>query len=577
VNGVVDGQEQDDEERPTVAESPVARAAEASVPNTQSGRTSSIHSATAMRAMRAEELTRARGFGLVVSVVALVALASQQFVTTAAWLQRLMSGSLVVTGAVAFFAFLTVKRTKHPTALQRVFGAVSVATAIIAQYYAGVFSPAPAVIGLGIAYWGLSDDRKFALGLVTVTLVSYFIMAAGVSLKALPDLGLFPARDATLPQETVAVATILVVLGLGWWQARVSRNATIEAIQRLDEALRLVQQREALLDEANQNLDVALDAAGGRRGPYTGAIAGSYRLGEVVGRGAMGEVYAAAHVRTGATAAVKLLHGKALANPDIVQRFLRESEIATQLRSPNLVTVYEIGQIADTAPFIAMELLVGHDLGWFLRRRRALPLAEVVDLVVQVSRGLEVAHAAGVVHRDLKPPNVFRTDAEERSAERWKILDFGVAKLRGHNATMTHRAIIGTPGYMSPEQAQGHDIDHRSDLFSLGSCIYRALTGRPPFSGPDTPQVLFDIVFRQPVRPTELQPTLPKDIDLVLAIAMAKFRDDRFGSANELAAAFFSASVGELHPVLRARAATLLRTLPWGQAAKGPAGVKTPP
>jgi len=114
-------------------------------------------------------------------------------------------------------------------------------------------------------------------------------------------------------------------------------------------------------------------------------------------------------------------------------------------------------------------------------------------------------------------------------------------------------------------------------LFSLGSCIYRALTGRPPFSGPDTPQVLFDIVFRQPVRPTELQPALPKDIDLVLAIAMAKFRDDRFGSANELAAAFFSASVGELHPVLRARAATLLRALPWGQAAKGPAGVNTPP
>src|SRR5262249_6971382 len=190
------------EETPTVAESPVARAAEASGAATHAGKshTSTVHSATAMRAMRAEELTRARGFGLVVSIVALVALASQQFVTTAVWLQRLMSGSLVLTGAVAFYAFLTVKRTKHPTALQRVFGAVSVATAIIAQYYAGVFSPAPAVIGLGIAYWGLSDDRRFALGLVTVTLTSYFIMTAGVSLKALPDLGLFPARDATLPQ-----------------------------------------------------------------------------------------------------------------------------------------------------------------------------------------------------------------------------------------------------------------------------------------------------------------------------------------------------------------------------------------
>src|SRR5215468_4250439 len=139
VNGVVDEPAQDDEERPTVAESPVARAAEASVPHTESGRTSSVHSATAMQAMRAEELTRARGFGLVVSVTALVALASQQFVTTAPWLQRLMSGSLVVAGAVAFWAFLMVKRTRNPTTVQRIFGITSLFAAIVAQYYAGVF------------------------------------------------------------------------------------------------------------------------------------------------------------------------------------------------------------------------------------------------------------------------------------------------------------------------------------------------------------------------------------------------------------------------------------------------------
>ena len=570
---------QEDEEHPTVAESPVARAAEGSGAETPAGKshTTTVHSATAMRAMRAEELTRARGFGLVVSVVALVALAAQQFVVTAPWLQRLMSGALVVAGAVAFWAFLMVKRSRNPTTLQRIFGITSLFAAIVAQYYAGVFSPAPAIIAIGIAYWGLSDDRRFALGLVIVILSVYLAMGAAVTLGILPDIGLFAAKEAALPHKIVSMLVVTVLLALGWWQARMSRNATHEAIERLDEALRMVQQREALLDEAHQNLDAALDAGGGRRGPYTGATAGSYRLGEVVGRGAMGEVYAAAHLKTGATAAVKLLHGKALANPDIVQRFLRESEIATQLRSPNLATVYEIGEAGFGAPFIAMELLSGHDLGWFLRRRRALPLPEVVDLVVQISRGLEVAHAAGVVHRDLKPPNVFRTDDDNRPAERWKILDFGVAKLRGHDQTMTHRAIIGTPGYMSPEQAQGHDVDHRSDLFSLGSCIYRALTGRPPFSGPDTPQVLYDIVFRAPVRPSELQPTLPKDIDLVLAIAMAKFRDDRFTSASELAAALHAAARGELHPMLRARAATLLRALPWGQAAKGAAGVNTAP
>src|SRR5262245_53132770 len=162
-----------------------------------------------MRAMRAEELTRARGFGLVVSIVAMVALAAQQFVVAPAWLQRLMSCSLVATGAVAFWAFLTVKRTRNPTALQRIFGITSVFTATVAQYYAGVFSPAPAVIGLGIAYWGLSDDRLFAYGLVVCTLAAYFLMAAAVSLNVIPDVGLFPARDVGLPQRTVAILVVL--------------------------------------------------------------------------------------------------------------------------------------------------------------------------------------------------------------------------------------------------------------------------------------------------------------------------------------------------------------------------------
>src|SRR5262249_32259418 len=164
-----------------------------------------------------EELTRARGFGLVVSLVAIIALVCQQFVTTAPWLQRSMSAALVIAGAVAFWAFLTVKRSRNPTALQRIFGVTSVLAACVAQYYAGVFSPAPAIVALGIAYWGLSDDRQFALFLVIITTTVYFGLAALVTTNVIPDLGLFPARDASFAQRGVAIFMVIVIFGLGWW------------------------------------------------------------------------------------------------------------------------------------------------------------------------------------------------------------------------------------------------------------------------------------------------------------------------------------------------------------------------
>src|SRR5439155_13924929 len=139
------------------------------------------------------------------------------------------------------------------------------------------------------------------------------------------------------------------------------------------------------------------------------------------------------------------------------------------------------------------------------------PLAELVELVRQIAAGLSAAHRAGVVHRDLKPANLFLV--EKPGDDTWKILDFGVAKLRGSTGTLTQRAIIGTPGYMSPEQAQGREVDPRSDVFSLGAVLYRALTGRPAFSGPDLPQILFDIVYRCPTRPSEIVASLPRDVD----------------------------------------------------------------
>ncbi len=573
---------ENDDEPATVAESPhdqptrqSGSSSSAGLAESPGGAPSSLHSATAQLALEAEQLLGASAFGRVIALMCLLSLlsvASLTTVTTAtpAWLSIFMATTFASTGLCGVLVWRRVRQSSKPQRMMRTFGALCMITSLSVQYYAGVFSPAPAVIALGISYFGLADDRSFGYAMCVGSSIGYVLLAGLVSLDLIPDVGLFSSAGAPALLRALAVGIAVAVFTVMLWQARVSRTATLEAVARLDDALRLVQQREALIEEANQNLDVAL-AAGGRRGAYSGGVAGAYRLGELLGRGGMGEVYAAAHLTSGRAAAVKLLHGKSLANPDIVQRFLREAEVAMRLAAPNLVEIFELGEAESGTPFLAMEVLTGHDLGWHLRRRRQLPLPEVVALTHDVARGLTVAHAAGVTHRDLKPANLFRVEPDGAAPARWKILDFGIAKLRGSTGTLTQHAIVGTPGYMSPEQAQGHDVDQRSDLFSLGAVLYRALTGRPPFSGPDTPQVLFDIVYRHPARPTELVPSLPPAIDAVLALALAKDRGDRFASAAELAEALAAAADGRLSAALKKRAAAQLRRLPWGATVR-PAG-----
>ncbi len=585
-----------DVDAPTAAETPAARAADAPAAPAENGgsggddeavtraseeRTtiagsgrghSALHSATAMRALKAEELLRARGFGRVIALLTLVALTAVTLMARVPtgqprWMTAISAATLGSCGILAAWVWARVRRTSHPQRMLRLFGAFALINSLWLQYYAGVFSPAPTIIAMGISYFGLADDRSFGYAMCIGSSIVYGALAGLVTVGALPDYGLFRVAGTPPMLRVVAIFTALGVYAVMLWQARLSRNATHEAVERLDQALRLVQQREALLEEANQNLDVAL-AAGGRRGAYTGRAVGPYQLGEVLGRGGMGEVYAATHSDSGIGAAVKLLHGKALGNPGVVARFLREAELAMRLRAPNLVEIYELGQADDGAPFIAMELLKGNDLGWHLRRRRALPLADLVELAAQIASGLDVAHRESIIHRDLKPANIFRSERAAGEPPQWKILDFGVAKLRGSSGTLTQRALIGTPGYMSPEQARGRDVDPRSDLFSLGAVLYRALTGRPPFSGPDMPQVLFDIVYRSPTRPSEIVNKLPPDVDLFLAIALAKDGADRFLNATELAEAFRAAARGDLSPRLRARGQEQVRQLPWGQTAR---------
>jgi serine/threonine-protein kinase len=284
----------------------------------------------------------------------------------------------------------------------------------------------------------------------------------------------------------------------------------------------------------------------------------------------MGEVYAATDTESGGDAAIKVLQSSMLGDDQLVARFLREGEAASQLEGANVVAIYEVGTIgANGAPYIAMELLRGHDLGWHLRQRGALPLDEVLALAEQVARALEAARRAGIVHRDLKPQNLFLAQ-QHAAAPLWKILDFGVSRLAGTSGTLTMDMIVGTPGYMSPEQAAGgSEVTHRSDVFSFGAVVYRTLTGQPPFAGSDTPQILYQVVYRNPARPSQLVPGLPGDVDLVLAIALAKDPGDRFASATELADALRAAAKTRLDPAVRLHAQTLLASLPWGTSTRG--------
>jgi serine/threonine-protein kinase len=263
---------------------------------------------------------------------------------------------------------------------------------------------------------------------------------------------------------------------------------------------------------------------------------------------------------------VKVVRANVLESPSLLTRFLREGEVAGALNVPNVVRVFEVGEIAEGVPYIAMELLHGHDLAWHLRQRSQLDIAFVVNLIEQVAAGLQAAHEVGVVHRDLKPQNLFLTEPQGEQEGLWKILDFGISKLRGSSGTLTQNMIVGTPGYMAPEQAQGLTTDARSDIFALGAVAYRALTGRPPFAGADMLQILFEVVYKNPLAPSDFCPLLPEDVELVLAIALAKQPADRFVGVTELALSLRSASRGELDHGVRERGRALLERAPWARA-----------
>jgi serine/threonine-protein kinase len=208
-----------------------------------------------------------------------------------------------------------------------------------------------------------------------------------------------------------------------------------------------------------------------------------------------------------------------------------------------------------------MERLYGQDLAQSLRGGRVQP-PELLTLVTEVGAALEEAWAHDLVHRDLKPHNLFYAEQPD-GTRAWKVLDFGVAALGDHAGSLTQGHIVGTPAYMAPEQARGERVDYRADLYALAAIAYRCLTGRPVCAAGDLHAVLYEVVHRAPIQPSKLA-NLDPDVDAVLAIGLAKDPADRFGRVTELRDALGDALGMRLDPKIRQRADELVARHPWG-------------
>ncbi|MEU1287258.1 protein kinase [Kitasatospora sp. NPDC005856] len=263
---------------------------------------------------------------------------------------------------------------------------------------------------------------------------------------------------------------------------------------------------------------------------------GRYRLTHRLGRGGMAEVFAAEDVRLGRTVAVKLLRGE-LAQDDVARlRFTREAHAVAALNHHSIVSVYDTGEEYagdESTPYIVMELVEGRTVRELLADEEAPPVDQALIIIAGVLEALAYSHRNGIVHRDIKPANVIITNTGAV-----KVMDFGIARaLTGGASTMTQTGMVmGTPQYLSPEQALGKPVDHRSDLYAAGCMLYELLTLRPPFTG-DTPlSVVYQHVQDPPVPPSQANGRVPVGLDPLVLRSLAKNPDDRFQDADEFRA-----------------------------------------
>jgi hypothetical protein len=276
-----------------------------------------------------------------------------------------------------------------------------------------------------------------------------------------------------------------------------------------------------------------------------GINVGPYRVLSYLGGGGMGQVYRATDTRLGRDVALKFISGPASNSPQALERFKRESQAASSLNHPNICTLYDIGEY-EGRPFLVIELLDGQSL----RERLAagvLPMVEAVSIAMQILAALDALHAKGIVHRDVKPANIFVTPSGQA-----KLVDLGLAKslqrqppwssepseregAAASDATITRDgSILGTAAFMSPEQARGEEVDTRTDLFSLGGALYQMATGHLPFTGSSAELTIEAVLQREPVKPRSLNPQISPELEAIILTALRKDRAARYSSAAEM-------------------------------------------
>ena len=280
-------------------------------------------------------------------------------------------------------------------------------------------------------------------------------------------------------------------------------------------------------------------------------VAGKYRVERVLGEGGHGVVVAATHLVLGDKVAIKVLRPDYASDREVVARFLREARAAVRIKGEHVTRVLDVGAMEDGTPYMVMEHLSGHDLGQVLDARSRLPVALAVDYVLQTCEALAEAHGIGIVHRDVKPENLFLTRRADGTP--WiKVLDFGISKAVAHgtdqtaNFTQTQN-VVGSPQYMAPEQMQNPKlIDLRTDVWGIGATLYELLAGEPPFTAATLPEI-FARILRDPPPPINRN-DIPPELSAVIARCLEKDIEKRYPSVAELARALvpFSPSSGDV-------------------------------
>jgi serine/threonine protein kinase len=278
-------------------------------------------------------------------------------------------------------------------------------------------------------------------------------------------------------------------------------------------------------------------------------IDGRYEVVEVLGEGGMGRVYRVRHVALDRAFALKALRRDLARDEDLVERFLHEAKATASVKHPNVVQINDFGRLPDGVPYFVMELLSGHTLAEVIEAGGPIPAGRAVRIIKQVAAALQASHEAGVVHRDLKPDNVFLVGGSAtQPAERGRagamlsdnpdvrVVDFGAAKIIGSSRMTRTGIVFGTPHYMSPEQASGGALDHRADIYALGVIMYEMFTGRVPFEADTYMGVLTQHMFVQPVPPSQVSGAANElgALEQITLICLEKKPEDRFGSMQDL-------------------------------------------